>query len=101
MGRDRSDQERESAIYGMGIDPYQRLHDECAGDVAAADTAEIVCTELHDGDILFVHISLQIGPGLTGGLEIGSGGNGGGSTSEGGVGLILDTQWDGTISYTW
>ena len=29
------------------------------------------------------------------------GGNGGGATSEGGVSLTLDTQWDGTINYTW
>jgi len=29
------------------------------------------------------------------------GGTGGGATSEGGIGLTLDTQWDGTINYTW
>ena len=29
------------------------------------------------------------------------GGMGGGATSEGGIGLTLDTQWDGTINYTW
>lgn len=28
-------------------------------------------------------------------------GGGGGSSSSGGIGLTLDTQWDGTISYTW
>ena len=36
-----------------------------------------------------------------GSLFGGGSGGGGGSTSEGGVGLSLDTQWDGTISYTW
>ena len=36
-----------------------------------------------------------------GSLFGGGGGKGGGSTSEGGIGLTLDTQWDGTISYTW
>ncbi len=36
-----------------------------------------------------------------GSLFGGSGGTGGGATSEGGVGLTLDTAWDGTINYTW
>lgn len=36
-----------------------------------------------------------------GSLFDGSGTGGGGATSEGGVSLTLDTQWDGTISYTW
>jgi DNA-directed RNA polymerase subunit L len=35
------------------------------------------------------------------GSLFGSSGTGGGATSEGGVSLTLDTQWDGTISYTW
>ena len=36
-----------------------------------------------------------------GSLFDGSGTGGGGATSEGGVSLTLDTQWDGTINYTW
>ena len=68
--------QRQSAFDGVRIDPDQALHDECAGDVAAADTAEIVGTELYDGNKLLVQIGLQIRPGLTGDVEVSSGSDG-------------------------